>query len=134
MTRFQFIPSSKNKKNYPSKTHEDISPAQDQIQATVLELFGAPRRPASFLWALAGKPKPENYRDCILIADRTSSSVYAIYGDEAVRRFTVLNTFEKVIYQSRKLKEITPLDRISNWKSVQMPAECLQRLGVPKFN
>lgn len=133
MTRFQFIPSGKNKNKFLPGVKADVSPAQDQIQSTILELFGAPRRPASFLWALQGKPKPDDYRKCILIADKSTNSVYSIDGNEALKKFTVLNTIEKLDYESRQLKQTTELDRIAKWHTVKTPQECLDRLGVPKF-
>lgn len=133
MTRFQFIPSEKNRSKFKVGSSVDVSPAQDQIQSTVLELFGASRSPASFLWALQGRDRPEDYRKCILIADKTTNSVYSVYGDEAVRRFTVLNTFTKLSYEKGNLKDSVPLTDMNKWKLLSTPQECLERMGAPSI-
>jgi hypothetical protein len=129
-TSLFFLPSKQHRSLFPAGPRLGVRPSHDQIQNTVMELFGADRTAGSFLWSLKGEPPPSQYESCHLIIDFGPGTTLVTEGNEMVVRSLRKNSFTHLSLAGGTPTELGPLEKASDWASVHLKPACLQRLGI----
>lgn len=132
-TSYYFLPSRQRRSEFKSGDRSGPQIAQDQIISTVLELFGTPPSPTSFLWALKGEAQPANYRKCLLISEFGHDMAIALEGQRQVTRKLRRDSFSGAVYANRQPIQEKRLHSSRDWADYQLDPACMQQLGAPGY-